>query len=124
MKLESQITNNHSSLIDNQLKRAKNTGSADPAHRARFPNLTFNYFIHEMKYLGELQTISIENLNALRYPLHAIILYFRYTLFMQNKANFRNDKMNITIDMTNNYKNLRRSTRPKNKANSNPIQSQ
>ena len=29
-----------------------------------------------------------------------------YKLFMQNKPNFRNDKMNITLGMTTNYKNL------------------
>ena len=28
-----------------------------------------------------------------------IITYFHIHSFMQNKANFRNDKMNITIDM-------------------------
>ena len=43
-----------------------------------------------------------------RYPLYAIIStnsYVRiYKLFMQNKPNFRNDKMNITLDMTSNYK--------------------
>ena len=32
-----------------------------------------------------------------------IITYFQYTLIMQNKPNFRNDKMNITIDMTSKY---------------------
>jgi hypothetical protein len=40
---------------------------------------------------------------------------------MQNKPNFGNDKMNITIDMTNNYENLSRCLRPKNKPNSKPI---
>jgi hypothetical protein len=43
---------------------------------------------------------------------------------MQNKANFGNDKMNITIGMASNYEYLSRSPRPKNKANSNPIQTQ
>ena len=54
---------------------------------------------------------------------------FNYNIFpatqiMQNKPNFRNDKMNITIDITRNYKILSSSPGPKNKANSNPIQSQ
>jgi hypothetical protein len=44
-----------------------------------------------------------------------------YKLFMQNKPNLRNDKMNINIDMASNYGNLYRCLRPKNKANSNPI---
>jgi hypothetical protein len=40
---------------------------------------------------------------------------------MQNKPNFGNDKMNITIDMTNNYEIVSRCLRPKNKPNSKPI---
>jgi hypothetical protein len=40
---------------------------------------------------------------------------------MQNKANLGIDKMNITIDMTNNYEILSRCLRRKNKPNSNPI---
>jgi hypothetical protein len=40
---------------------------------------------------------------------------------MQNKPNFGNDKMNITIDMTSVYKILPRLPGPKNKPNSNPI---
>ena len=73
MKLESQITNNHSSLIDNQSKRH-----------------SFNYNI------------------------------FPDTLFMQNKANFRNDKMNITLDMTSKYEILSAGSGQKTK----PIQTQ
>ena len=57
---------------------------------------------------------------------------FNYTIFpihsiMQNKPNFRNDKMNITADMTNNYKILSRSPGEKTKpiqTQFNPIQSQ
>jgi len=44
-----------------------------------------------------------------------------YKLFMQNKANFRNDKMNISIDMKSIYMILYRFAGWKNKANSNPI---
>jgi uncharacterized protein YraI len=40
---------------------------------------------------------------------------------MQNKANFGNDTMNITLDMTSNYEISSRRLRQKNKANSNPI---
>jgi hypothetical protein len=40
---------------------------------------------------------------------------------MQNKANFRNDKMNINLDMTSNYMILSSSPGPKNKPNSKPI---
>ena len=40
---------------------------------------------------------------------------------MQNKANYGNDKMNITLDMTNNYKIFCCSPGPKNKPNSKPI---
>jgi len=44
-----------------------------------------------------------------------------YKLFMQNKANFRNDKMNINLDMTGIYEFLSCWLRPKNKPNSKPI---
>jgi hypothetical protein len=44
--------------------------------------------------------------------------------FMQNKPNYSNDKMNINLDMISNYKNLSHWRGPKNKANSNPIQTQ
>jgi hypothetical protein len=40
---------------------------------------------------------------------------------MQNKPNFGNDKMNITLDITSNYMILSSSPGPKNKPNSNPI---
>ena len=43
---------------------------------------------------------------------------------MQNKPNFGNDKMSITLNMTSIYKILSRSPGTKNKANSNPIQTQ
>ncbi|MBC8472312.1 MAG: hypothetical protein H8D56_22860 [Planctomycetes bacterium] len=43
---------------------------------------------------------------------------------MQNKPNFRNDKMNINIDTTSNYKEFDPLGVSKNKANSNPIQTQ
>jgi len=43
---------------------------------------------------------------------------------MQNKPNFRNDKMNINIDKISNYGNLAPLAGSKNKANSNPIQTQ
>jgi len=39
---------------------------------------------------------------------------------MQNKPNFRNDKMNITLGMTTNYKNLSAGSGQK----TNPIQTQ
>ena len=109
---------------------AYNRGKFRPdsqAHRARLPNLTFNYFIHEMKYIGEIPTMSIN------YPTLAHFRHFRHsfnynifpdTQIMQNKANFENVKMNINLDMISNYKNLSRWLRPKNKANSNPIQTQ
>jgi hypothetical protein len=40
---------------------------------------------------------------------------------MQNKANFGNDKMNISIDTKSNYKEFVPLSGSKNKANSNPI---
>ena len=43
---------------------------------------------------------------------------------MQNKANFENDEMSITIDMTRYYMIFLRWLRHKNKANSKPIQTQ
>ena len=43
---------------------------------------------------------------------------------MQNKPNFRNDKMNTNLDMTSIYMILSRWLRPKNKPNSKPIQTQ
>ena len=72
----------------------------------------------------------------MRYPTLAHFRHFSHfrhsfnynifpdTLFMQNKPNFGISKMNITLDITSNYKILPRLERPKNKANSNPIQSQ
>jgi len=69
----------------------------------------------------EFIRMTIYTLYATRCTLAAIITYSRIHPFMQNKANFRNEKMNITIDITNKYKNLNRFERPKNKANSNPI---
>ena len=53
--------------------------------------------------------------------LGGIITYFQTYLILTNKPNFRNDKMNITIDMTSDYKIFCRSQGPKNKPNSNPI---
>ena len=50
-----------------------------------------------------------------------IITYFQIHSILTNKPNFRNDKMNITLDMTTNYKILYRSPGQKNKANSKPI---
>jgi len=47
-------------------------------------------------------------------------MFDKSPLFMQNKPNFRNDKMNITLDMTRNYKILYRSPGQKTK----PIQTQ
>ena len=44
-----------------------------------------------------------------------------YKLFMQNKANFRDDKMNINTTLTMNYVILSHWLRRKNKPNSNPI---
>jgi len=81
---------------------------------------------------GALAPLS--NLKIKIYDFH-IILYFHLGQIMQNKPNFRNDKMNTTIDMTSNYKNLPRwrgqKTKPiqtqfkpnlsQNKPNSNPI---
>ena len=53
--------------------------------------------------------------------IHSIITYFQIHSILTNKPNFRNDKMNITIDMTSDYKIFCRSQGPKNKPNSNPI---
>jgi hypothetical protein len=67
---------------------------------------------------------------ANRYTLYAVVRSttvekaLQIHPFMQNKANFRNDKMSITIDMTSIYKILYPSPGPKNKPNSNPIQTQ
>ncbi len=51
---------------------------------------------------------------------------FNYNIFpdtqiMQNKPNFRNDKMNINLDITSKYEILSHWLRPKNKPNSNPL---
>jgi len=40
---------------------------------------------------------------------------------MQNKPNFRNEKMNINLDMASNYKEFAPLAGPKNKPNSKPI---
>jgi hypothetical protein len=60
--------------------------------------------------------------SAKRYPLSPVSYYNIFPIypFMQNKANFGNDKRNITLDMTSNYKILCRSPGQKTK----PIQSQ
>jgi hypothetical protein len=50
-----------------------------------------------------------------------IITYFQIHSILTNKANLRNEKMNIYIDMISNYKILSCSPGPKNKPNSNPI---
>ncbi len=46
---------------------------------------------------------------------------FQIHLFMQNKAIFGNDKMNIITIVTMSYVNLGHWLRPKNKAKTNPI---
>jgi hypothetical protein len=48
-------------------------------------------------------------------------MFDKSALIMQNKANFRNDKMNIYLDITSIYKIFCCSPGPKNKANSKPI---
>ncbi|MBC8467907.1 MAG: hypothetical protein H8D56_00430 [Planctomycetes bacterium] len=70
--------------------------------------------------------MSIENLTLAHFRHFSHFRHsFNYnifpdTLFMQNKPNLRNDKMNINIDMTTNYKILSRWRGQKTK----PIQSQ
>ena len=62
-----------------------------------------------MKYLGELPTMSIENTTLAHFRhfshfRHSIIItYFQIHSILTNKPNFRNDKMNITLDMTSKY---------------------
>ena len=83
---------------------------------------------------GELPTMSIDNptlahfrhFSSLYTNLHSTTVENSLQIrpFMQNKANFGNVKMNITFDTTSNYKEFDPLGGSKNKANSNPIQSQ
>ena len=52
--------------------------------------------------------------------IHSIITYFQTHSILTNKANFGNDKMNITIDMTSDYMILSTGSGQK----TNPIQTQ
>ena len=84
-------------------------------------NQTLAHFRHFSSLYTNLPTLCLCASAPLNQPVQRIITYSRSTLFMQNKPNFGNDKMNITLNMTSNYKILSRWLRPKNKANSNPI---
>ena len=84
-------------------------------------NQTLAHFRHFSSLYTNLPTLCLCASAPLNQPVQRIITYSQIHLFMQNKANFGNDKMNITIVITNNYKKLSRWLRPKNKANSNPI---
>ncbi len=70
-------------------------------------NPTLAHFRHFSSLLTNLCSTTVEN------PL-------QISLFMQNKANLRNDKMNITLDMTSDYKELAYKSHEKTK----PIQTQ
>jgi len=53
--------------------------------------------------------------------LHLSRALYKSTLFMQNKANFRKAKMNVTSLITVDYENIANWTLGENKPNSNPI---
>jgi len=55
-------------------------------------------------------------INSQNPPLHLSRELYKSNLFMQNKANFKNDKIYISTCIINGYDNLRLIYRPKNKA--------
>ena len=71
---------------------------------------------YQRLFTNDQRLLKIYSLKDVRKNLYEI-----FALFMQNKANFGNDKMNINIDTTSNYKEFVPLAGPKNKANSNPI---
>ncbi len=71
---------------------------------------------------SEVQIFSREMiLSAYKAVLHLSRTLYKSTLFMQNKANFRNGQMNISSFITSKYENLDIWWIGKNKANSKPI---
>ncbi len=77
------------------------------------------YEIWNMKY------ITLAHFRHFSHFRHStIITYFQIHSILTNKPNFRNEKMNISIDMKSIYMILYRFAGWKNKANSNPIQTQ
>ena len=56
--------------------------------------------------------------------LHLSRVLYKSTLFLQNKPNLLNAEMNVSYDYRKDYENKRLREHPKNKANSNPIQTQ
>jgi len=68
--------------------------------------------------------LSIINNHLAFCPLHLSRTLYKSTLFMQNKANLRKAKMNISSVLTVDYENKYNWTLGENKPNSNPIQTQ
>ncbi|MBC8472220.1 MAG: hypothetical protein H8D56_22390 [Planctomycetes bacterium] len=79
------------------------------------PNMEFTLDVSSHAFLsGDIRISSLSYINSTN-------SYVRiYKLFMQNKANFRNDKMNTTLNMTSIYKIFSAGSGQKTK----PIQSQ
>ena len=79
------------------------------------PNMEFTLDVSSHAFLsGDIRISSLGYINSTN-------SYVRiYKPFMQNKPNLRNDKMNITIDMTSKYENLSAGSGQKTK----PIQTQ
>jgi len=61
------------------------------------------------------------SLSSVLGPLHLSRVLYKSPLFMQNKPNFRKDKMNLSYLYTKEYKNFIPLAGQKNKPNSNPI---
>ena len=55
-----------------------------------------------LEYILKTVLARLSNITINVYDFH-IIMYFHLGQIMQNKPNLRNDKMNITIDMTSRY---------------------
>ncbi len=83
---------------------------------------------------NHLTSYILTSYNNSLYPLHATMLSSIFCILspvscllpipykiMQNKPNFRNDKMNVTTFITRDYENICLRRPPKNKPNSNPI---
>ena len=84
------------------------------------PNVECIPFIRSILYASRW---SLPSMCAYLLPcrgLPAIILYFRYTLFMQNKPNLRNDVMSVNLYNTEDYEENGHSGHQKTK----PIQTQ
>jgi len=88
-------------------------------HReSRIGNRESNIQYRESSYLRAYKALY---LRAYKAPLHLSRTLYKSPLFMQNKPNFQDARMNVNIYNTTYYKNFIPLAGYKNKPNSNPI---